>query len=59
MREEQDLGVEIVLGWFTHGDDFILSTFLVNLCKRTYKATNKFLAKLMNESHDLQGCARA
>ena len=29
MREEQDLGVGIVHGWFTHGGDSILSTFLI------------------------------
>ena len=27
MREEQDLGVKIVHGWFTHGGDSILSAF--------------------------------
>ena len=28
MREEQDLGVNIVHGWFIHGSDFIVSAFL-------------------------------
>ena len=27
MREEQDLGVDIVHGWFIHGGDSILSIF--------------------------------
>ena len=34
MREEQDLGVDNVHGWFTEGGDSILSIFF---------ATNEFL----------------
>ena len=45
MRGEQDLGVDIVHGWFTHGGDSTLSAFLASLYERTYKATNEFLGQ--------------
>ena len=45
MQEEQDLRVDIVHGWFTHGGDSVLGAFLASLSERSYKVTNEFLGE--------------
>ena len=45
MREEQDLGVDIVHGWLHTEAILYLASFWVSLYERSYKKTKEFLGE--------------